>query len=85
VKNDNFCATDPKTGNSGFPVSMPLFVSSSAFGFLLQASSHAKPLRGGLMHPSRYAVSRTLQQVQSPELNCCRCFHVLGLLFIRFK
>ncbi|MDE7415390.1 MAG: hypothetical protein K2N44_03605, partial [Lachnospiraceae bacterium] len=28
-----------------------LFIrNSSAFGFLLQASSHAKPLRGGLMH-----------------------------------
>ncbi len=45
---------------------------SSAFGFLLQASSHAKPLRGSLMHLFHYAVSRTLQQVQSPKLNCCK-------------
>jgi hypothetical protein len=37
------------------------FRNSSAFGFLLQASSHAKPLRGGLMHLCHYAVSRTLQ------------------------
>jgi len=34
---------------------------SSAFGFLLQASSHAKPLRGGLMHLNHYVISRTLQ------------------------
>ena len=43
---------------------------SSAFGFLLQASSHAKSLRDGLMHLSRYVFLRTLQQVQSPGLNC---------------
>ena len=43
---------------------------SSAFGFLLQASSHAKPLRGGLMHFYLYVISRTLQPVQSPGLNC---------------
>jgi len=35
---------------------------SSAFGFLLQASSHAKPLRSGLMHLSHYAFSRTSQR-----------------------
>ena len=43
---------------------------SSAFGFLLRASSHAKPLRGVLMHLCHYAISRTLQPVQSPGLNC---------------
>ncbi len=29
-------------------------------GFLLWASSHAKPLRSGLMHPIHYTISRTL-------------------------
>ena len=47
--------------------------SSSAFGFLLLASSHAKPLRGGLTPLNRNAISRTLQQAQSPGLNCYFC------------
>jgi len=33
---------------------------SSALGFLLQTSSHAKPLRGGLMYLCHYTVLRGL-------------------------
>jgi len=38
------------------------FNNNSAFGFLLQASSYAKSLRGGLMHLNHYVISRTLQR-----------------------
>jgi len=34
---------------------------SSAFGLRLQASSHAKPLRGGLMLLNHYVIPWTLQ------------------------
>ena len=62
------------SGISFFQSFLSIHCNSSAFSFLLQASSHAKPLRGGLMHPYLYVISRTLQPVQSPELNCYHTF-----------
>ena len=48
------------------------FRNSSAFGFTVTESAHSKPpsARGRFLFDIIYTFSRTLQQVQSPGLNC---------------